>query len=606
MKQYKEPINAQAGSLNYRDLLRQLFEAVQLGDHNQERHLLDMIQDPDSLREVRVALDGMLASEGIYRLNDRIISQSRNVDSESKSDSAVTRSQPMVMNIQYLCSTVPFRVPAKPWTTVTDSDDLVSHLVSLYLTWAYPFYAFFCRETFVKHMKNGNMNSDFCSPLLVNALLANACFFSDYSEAYSLPGDVKRKGAHFLAEAESYLSSHQFQSRNDVRLSSLQAILLLYERYSLLGRDAYGYTMLNRAISMAESMGLVNNTGDIQLEASQVSDDMKRSLKRTAWGLFQIDTIVHMNFLKNSRIKSVNLSRISRDDTQHDELWIPYPLQAEPRWSYMSLYFDEACSLSYIARDASWEVMRTNKDDRAKRALYDRLCDWDRNLPTVFQSEKMPAPYILILRMRYHTLVINLCCHDLQGDISSVPIDTHTPYMGSSMKTAISSAREIASLVQTFKEQFGLEYSHHFAMYAINVSLFCLIIQDGFNILDQDFLNLTEAFSIIACRSQVGRNLFHTFKLAMRTSIKTGQGPVSGALPPALEELFEPRENTHEPDKWDEYAEGLAGVDGDGSFLKYLEINPVVPNLKDMLHWYEYLSIGEEAPWRRPSSQAAF
>jgi hypothetical protein len=54
--------------------------------------------------------------------------------------------------------------------------------------------------------------------------------------------------------------------------------------------------MLNRAISMAESMGLVNNTGDIQLEASQVSDDMKRSLKRTAWGLFQIDTCVLSHF----------------------------------------------------------------------------------------------------------------------------------------------------------------------------------------------------------------------------------------------------------------------------------------------------------------------
>lgn len=70
---------------------------------------------------------------------------------------------------------MPYRVPAEPWTTVTGDADLVSHLVSLYFTWDYPFHAFLDRDVFLNHMRKGNTMSEFCSPFLVNALLTNAC-----------------------------------------------------------------------------------------------------------------------------------------------------------------------------------------------------------------------------------------------------------------------------------------------------------------------------------------------------------------------------------------------------------------------------------------------
>lgn len=69
--------------------------------------------------------------------------------------------------------------------------------------------------------------------------------------------------------------------------------LLIVDRYSLSGHDNYGYTMLHQAIAMAESIGIVNNTRMINLKAPHLTSDMKRSLQRTAWGLFQIDTCVH-------------------------------------------------------------------------------------------------------------------------------------------------------------------------------------------------------------------------------------------------------------------------------------------------------------------------
>lgn len=48
--------------------------------------------------------------------------------------------------------------------------------------------------------------------------------------------------------------------------------------------------MLHRAIEMGESLGIVNKKTDLRLSVSQMSEDMIVSIKRTAWGLFQVDT----------------------------------------------------------------------------------------------------------------------------------------------------------------------------------------------------------------------------------------------------------------------------------------------------------------------------
>jgi len=50
--------------------------------------------------------------------------------------------------------------------------------------------------------------------------------------------------------------------------------------------------MLYRAISMAEALGIVNESRKIELKELNLSNDMWRSLNRTAWGLFQVDTYV--------------------------------------------------------------------------------------------------------------------------------------------------------------------------------------------------------------------------------------------------------------------------------------------------------------------------
>lgn len=63
----------------------------------------------------------------------------------------------------------------------------------------------------------------------------------------------------------------------------------LISRYSIVGDDDHGYSMLHRAIEMAKALGIINSPR-LHLNQSHLSEDMMSSIKRTAWGLFQVDT----------------------------------------------------------------------------------------------------------------------------------------------------------------------------------------------------------------------------------------------------------------------------------------------------------------------------
>ena len=69
----------------------------------------------------------------------------------------------------------PIQVPAKPWTTVTNDDDFVSHLLSLWFTWAHQWWHWVDKVLFIEAMNSQDLNNPLCAPYLVNMILADAC-----------------------------------------------------------------------------------------------------------------------------------------------------------------------------------------------------------------------------------------------------------------------------------------------------------------------------------------------------------------------------------------------------------------------------------------------
>ncbi|KAL4869719.1 fungal-specific transcription factor domain-containing protein [Aspergillus spectabilis] len=578
-----------ADELNYhRDMLNDLLKVMRAEDETYALKLLEIIRRDATAEEIRAYIDHTLSIvKGTRGASEEVVRQLANARHIIGLDASRQSFRPQVMDIHYLCGQVPFRVPAQPWTTVTTDGDLVSHLVSLYFTWDYPFYVFLDRDVFLKHMVSGDTTSELCSPFLVNALLANACHFSTYSEAYVTPGDIITKGNDFLAEAERLRDKEP----GTISLSYLQGTLMLYEKYSLSGKNDLGYKMLHRAIHIGKNLGLIGNNRTA-ITPGFVSEDLNASLRRTSWGLFHIDSYI-------------NLERPDKHRPDQVQAWWPYPTDHDRRPSYLNEYFDESCNLCEIARDMSQWLFAINKTDLSakeqneiKDNLYERLRHWNMALSPHFTTEWRPPPYVLIMRMRYHTLIINLFLYHAEDELLGTNTEgMETPESPSGISflskynkrdVTQSAAREIAALARQHREDYGMNRAHHFAVYALNLALFVLVEQHGtFDILDNDFLTLASAFSCIASQSQSGRNLFHLFRQNVRAKCQGSRLRECPAVDDELKKLFDEQYTSWT--LFDEYANGLEKLDQDERYRVLGE-----HRLSDMLDRYESLSLGKD------------
>ncbi|EAT87310.2 hypothetical protein SNOG_04919 [Parastagonospora nodorum SN15] len=89
------------------------------------------------------------------------------------------------------------------WTDVTKDVRFVENLLALYFTWSHPFYVLFSRECFYKDFRGGR--DKYCSSLLVNAICAYACHFTDDPAGRTDPSNFRTAGDHFFAEAKRLL-----------------------------------------------------------------------------------------------------------------------------------------------------------------------------------------------------------------------------------------------------------------------------------------------------------------------------------------------------------------------------------------------------------------
>lgn len=80
-----------------------------------------------------------------------------------------------VLSITSLTDQPIIRVPASPWTSAVVDDHAISHLVSIYFTWHGCAYPAMDQDVFVHAMNSKDLSSQFCSPLLVNAICWCAC-----------------------------------------------------------------------------------------------------------------------------------------------------------------------------------------------------------------------------------------------------------------------------------------------------------------------------------------------------------------------------------------------------------------------------------------------
>ena len=169
------------------------------------------------------------------------------------------------------------RVPPETWTSISSDGSLVEHLLSLYFCWEYPTFASLSKEHFLKDFAEGRPR--FCSPILVNALLALGCRFSSQPSTRANPDDPYTSGDHFFKESQRLF----YQEHDHHTLTTIQALGIMSIREASCGRDSESWYYAGQSIRLAIEMGLH------QLEDDGNDDDESAVQAATFWGAFALD-----------------------------------------------------------------------------------------------------------------------------------------------------------------------------------------------------------------------------------------------------------------------------------------------------------------------------
>jgi hypothetical protein len=162
----------------HRKLLEELLISLRHSKAVDVRDLVDYIRTGASLQEISTHIEALLekrhadnadGSTGSRESSTELEAALMQIDSLEIPEQSHKRHK--ALSIEEMNNLPISSVPAKPWTTVTDRDEVVSELISLWCTWNQPFQMIDV-DILTREMRSGDLKSPFCSPLLINAILA--------------------------------------------------------------------------------------------------------------------------------------------------------------------------------------------------------------------------------------------------------------------------------------------------------------------------------------------------------------------------------------------------------------------------------------------------
>ncbi|PWY85936.1 hypothetical protein BO70DRAFT_395068 [Aspergillus heteromorphus CBS 117.55] len=449
------------------------------------------------------------------------------------------------LNIAQLCDYPPFLGMARPWTTLTDDNGFVSHLISLFFTWQQAFCNWIDQDLFFRDMNAGNVNCTFCSPILVNAILAVACLYSDYPEAWAEPGNTDSLGQHFFTEAERLIDAEE----GKITFATAQGIAVLYTCLSAMGKDRQGWTYLSRAVHAVEYL---RSTSDELFRTADVPRDvMAGALDYLEIGLFGATVACTLCLQKEPIMKPPKGLQLPIHQGD-DGTWSPYPRQMDPvPAAHRHCALNYRARLAEIATDVCEALFsngrkppRPDLEEVVTRA-YSQLTIWMHDLPGCLHCDDHSVPEILSLHQYYHSIIM----------VSFAFLRTRAPQDDETTEKSIESAREkcissahiVSDLVNIHRNQWGIERVALFDIQFISVALYNLLDDLRDEKSHAAFRNLAKAMMVHIPRWKMARGMFRLIQIAM-TQLRAYQ-------PPDIVEIFRTFEQGFwRPEDWNSFS----------------------------------------------------
>ncbi|KAL6238601.1 nitrogen assimilation transcription factor nirA [Aspergillus navahoensis] len=361
------------------------------------------------------------------------------------------------------------------WTTVTDDQQLISHLLTMYFSWHYPFFTTLSKELFYRDYSRG-VSSQYCSSLLVNTMLALGCHFSSWPGAREDPDNSATAGDHFFKEAKRLILDNDELVNS--KLCTVQALALMSVREAGCGREGKGWVYSGMSFRMAFDLGLNLESSSLR-DLSEEEVDARRI---TFWGCFLFDKCWSNYLGRQPQFTTANTSVSAVDILPNEEstIWSPYtdtgPSREYAQPSRTRAVADQISKLCKISGDivvffydlAPKEKPASKQLELKKLSeIHTRLEAWKKGLPKELEPREGQLPQALLMHMFYQLLLIHLYRPFLKYTKSTSPLPQHV----SPRKLCTQAAAAISKLLRLYKRTYGFKQICNIAVYIAHTAL---------------------------------------------------------------------------------------------------------------------------------------
>ncbi|EHA54684.1 hypothetical protein MCOR27_011777 [Pyricularia oryzae] len=370
--------------------------------------------------------------------------------------------------------------PLTTWTRVTTDTHLIIHLLNMYFNWHYPYFTAMSKKLFYRDLLEGKPRSPptrttYCSSLLVNAILALACHFTNVPGAYALPGDSGTKGDHFFAEAKRLIVENG--EYEQPRLTTVQALAIMSVIEAGNGREAKGWVYSGMSFRMAQDIGLNLDPGS--MAASGLDEEEIDARRVTYWGCFLFDKCWsnYLGRLPQLLRSNCNVPKYDVFPTEDAEMWSPYTDsgydQSSEQPSRVRAVGLQLVKLSEISSDLLLFFYHPKHIGRSSgksvelkklSELHRRLEEWRKELPSEFEPKDGQLPNVILVHMFFHLQYIHLFRPFLRYAPANSPLPAHV----SPRRICTANAGAISKLMRLYKKTYNLHQIPNIAVYMLH------------------------------------------------------------------------------------------------------------------------------------------
>ena len=389
--------------------------------------------------------------------------------------------------------------PLTSWTTVTRDTEVIVHLINMYFTWHYPYFTTLSKSLFYRDFLLGKppgitKRTIYCSSLLVNAMLALGCHFTNSPAGCADPNGPTTKGDAFFAEAKRLIVENDEYEKP--RLTTIQALCLMSVREAGCGREAKGWVYSGMSFRMAQDMGLNLDSGGMSNASNrEAMDEQEIDARRvTFWGCFLFDKCWsnYLGRLPQLPVSNITVPKYDVFPDEDADIWSPYTdngigqMHSQPsRTRAVALQISGLCEISsdlliffYHPQHLERSVGRAQELKKLGE-LQTRLEAWRRELPKELEAKEGQLPNVLLMQyvessplltkltrssMFFHLLYIHLFRPFLKYNPTTSPLPSHI----SPRKLCTQAAGQVSKLMRLYKRTYGLRQICNIAVYIVH------------------------------------------------------------------------------------------------------------------------------------------